>query len=105
MKPWSAVAALMLSLGLIGCSHPQPVYYAPPPPPPPSEFRAIAEQGFHDGYEAARDDVEDRRPLVVERHRRFQEPPVPPEGIRDYRRAFARGYGAFVNHLPPPRGY
>jgi hypothetical protein len=104
MKTWLAPATLLLSLALVGCSHPQPVYYEPPapPPPPPPAFRAIAEQGFQDGFQAARKDVADGRPLVVERHERFHNPPVPPEGFEDYRHAFRRGYSAFLNPMPPP---
>jgi len=106
MKRWPAPATLLLSAALAGCAHPAPVYYAPPPPPPP-EFRTIGQQGFHDGFEAARRDVADRRPLVVDRHKRFRNPPVPPPAFEDYRVGFRRGYDAFISHMsPPPRpGY
>jgi len=104
MKTWVSLAALLLPLALVGCSHPQPVYYAPPPPPPPA-FRTVAQEGFHDGFQAARQDVTDQRPLVVERHERFHNPPVPPEAFDDYRHAFRRGYTAFLNRMPPPPGY
>jgi hypothetical protein len=101
MKKWLAPLTLsLLSIALAGCSHPQPVYYEPPPPPP-AEFREIARQGFHDGFEAARRDTASGRPLVVERHPRFRKPPVPPPAWEEYRQGFRRGYGAFLNR--PPR--
>jgi len=104
MKKWLALAALLLSLSLAGCSHPRPVE-APPPPPPP-EFTEIARQGFHDGFQAARRDVARGLPPGVERHPRFRNPPVAPEAFEDYRRGFRRGYNAFLNGgtPPPPSG-
>jgi hypothetical protein len=101
MKKWLVVAALLLPLALAGCSHPHPVYAEPPPPP---DFPAIAQQGFHDGFAAARRDVNQGKPTDVERHPRFQNPPVPPAAFEDYRRGFRRGYDAFLHHGPPP-GY
>jgi len=109
MKKWFALPTLLLALALAGCAHPQPVYYEPPPappppPPPPQEFREIAQQGFHDGFEAAKSDVREERPPSVERHERFHNPPVPPGAFDDYRQAFRRGYNAFLRGTPPP-GY
>jgi hypothetical protein len=101
MKKWLAMAALLLPLSLAGCSHPHPAYVEPPPPP---EFPEIARRGFHDGFAAARRDVDQGRPADVERHPRFRNPPVPPDAAEDYRRGFRRGYEAFLHHGPPP-GY
>jgi hypothetical protein len=94
MKKWLALAALLLPIFLAGCSHPHPAYVEPPPPP---EFPGIARQGFHDGFAAARRDVEQGKPPTIEHHPRFRRPPVPPEGIEDYRRGFRRGYEAFLH--------
>jgi len=94
MKKWLAMAALLLPLSLAGCSHPHPVYVEPPPPP---EFPEIARHGYHDGFEAARRDVDQGRPPDVERHPRFRNPPVAPEAFEDYRRGFRRGYDAFLH--------
>ena len=91
---WFALATLLLSIALVGCSHPQPVYYVPPPPP---VYRDIVRQGFRDGFQAARGDVADGRPPTIERHQFFRYPPVPPELSEDYRHGFARGYRAFLN--------
>ncbi len=94
MKKWLAFAALLLPLSLAGCSHPRPVYDEPPPPP---EFPAVAQQGFHDGFAAARRDVDQGIAPNVERHPRFRNPPVPPDAAEDYRRGFRRGYEAFLH--------
>jgi hypothetical protein len=102
MKKWIALATLLLPISLAGCSHPQPVVvYAPPPP---LEFNEIARQGFHDGFEAARRDVERNVPPGVEKHPRFRNPPVPPPAWEDYRHGFREGYQAFLRRTPPP-GY
>jgi hypothetical protein len=93
MKKWLALAALLLPLSLAGCSHPRPVYAEPPPPP---DYTEISRQGFHDGFAAARRDVDQGKPPSVERHPRFRNPPVPPVAFEDYRRGFREGYQAFV---------
>jgi hypothetical protein len=95
-----------LPLALAGCSHPRPVaYYAPPPPPP--GWNEIGRQGFHDGLEAARHDVESGRAPDPARHPRFRKPPVPPPAIEDYRRGFRGGYDQVYQHggAPPPGNY
>jgi len=102
MRKALAVAVLSTSFVLAGCSHPQPVYYAPPPPPP--AFTAIAQRGYHDGIEAARRDLAAGRRPNVGRHPRFRNPPVPPPAFEDYRQGFRAGYEAVYRHGPPP-GY
>jgi hypothetical protein len=103
MKKWLALGALLLPLSLAGCAHPQPVaVYAPPPPP--AEFNEAARQGFHDGYEAAKRDVERNVPPGVEKHPRFRNPPVPPPAVEEYRHGFREGYQSFLHRTPPP-GY
>jgi hypothetical protein len=101
MKKLLAFAVLSLPLFLAGCSH-QVVVYAPPPP---AAFSAIAQQGFHDGFEAARRDVARNVPPSAERHPKFRNPPVPPPAWEDYRHGFREGYQAFLHQAPPPRGY
>jgi len=64
MKKLLAVATLLLPLAIAGCSHPQPAPYYPPPPPPPAYSQA-AEQGHHDGIEAARRDISNGRPPIA----------------------------------------
>ena len=83
-----AFAALpLIAFVLSGCAHPQPYY---PPPPPPAQ---IAQQGFHDGVQAARHDLANGMPENLNRHPRFRNPPVPAgQPIVDYREGFRRGY-------------
>ena len=100
MKKALGVSALFLASILAGCSHPQPVYY--PPPPPPIDYQAVEAQGQHDGFEAARHDVQSGRPPAFDRHPRFRNPPVPPPAIPAYRQGFRRGYEQFLHTPPPP---
>lgn len=101
MKKWIALAALLLPLSVAGCSHPQPVVvYAPPPP----ERSAAAHQGYNAGVEAARRDLANGRPLNLEEHPRFRNPPVPPLLMDEYRHGFRAGYEQVIHHGPPP-GY
>lgn len=98
-------AALALSAAFVvtGCAPPpRPVYVAPPPPPPPLNYQAIEQQGVHDGFEAARHDVETGRPPAFASHPRFRRPPVPPPGIPSYRAGFRRGYEQYLHQAPPP---
>ncbi|MGO9492640.1 MAG: hypothetical protein ACLPH3_13115 [Terracidiphilus sp.] len=101
MRKLMALAVLAVPFALAGCSHPQPVVYAPPPP----AFTEIAQRGYHDGVEAARHDIAAGRAPNAERHPRFRNPPVPPPAWEDYRHGFREGYRAvFHNGPPPPSG-
>lgn len=95
-----ALAALLVPVTLVtGCSHPQPVVVVAPPPPPP-EFGPVAQQGYHDGVEAARRDIHHGLAPDVRRHPHFRNPPIgPPE---QYRRGFRTGYDATFRAGPPP---
>ena len=106
MKKLIAVATLLLPLALAGCSHPQPAPYYPPPPPPPAASQ-VAQQGYHDGFEAAQRDISKGAPPDPGRHPHFRNPPVPPPLIADYRHAFRNGYDQVYRHgpTPPPPGY
>jgi len=103
MKNLIAPAVLLLPLALAGCSHPQPVYVAPEPPPP-AMFTEIARQAFHDGYAAGVRDLQKGLSPDVGRHPRFRNPPVPVDGVQDYRHGFREGYNAAFHGAPPP-GY
>jgi len=102
MKKALSCAAMFLVVLLAGCSHPQPVVYAPPPPPATMDYQAIQQQGYHDGFEAARHDVETGRPPVFDHHPRWRRPPVPPPGFEAYRRGFRDGYTRFLHPGPGP---
>ena len=96
----AAFAALLVPVALVtGCSHPQPVVVVAPPPP---EFGPVAQQGYHDGVQAARRDIHSSLAPNIQRHPRFRNPPIgPPE---EYRRGFRAGYDATFRGAPPP-GY
>ena len=98
MKKLLALSLLSVAVLLTGC-HPQPAVYGPPPP-----AVQIHEQGVHDGFEAALNDVANGRPPAFARHPRFRNPPVPPPAFRDYRDGFRQGYERFLHTPPPPPG-
>ena len=98
MKKSLGMAALLAASLLAGCSHPQPVYA---PPPPVLDYQAIQQQGYHDGFDAARHDVETGQPPVFNRHPRWRNPPVPPPAFAAYRRGFRDGYTRFLHPGPP----
>jgi hypothetical protein len=99
MKKPLAIVLLSAAALLAGCAHPQPVAYGPPPP-----AITIHNQGIHDGFEAARSDVDHNRPPSFADHPRYRNPPVPPPAFHDYREGFRQGYEQFLHHGPPP-GY
>lgn len=95
-----AVAALTLALGATPFLTAQ--YSAPDQgrgwDAPPQEFREVQRRGFHDGIEAARKDINLRRPANAEMHEEFRHPEVE-EGLReDYREGFRRGYNVAFAH-------
>lgn len=85
--------------------------YGPPPPPPPAyapgggwdvppgEMREIERQGFHDGVDGARHDVENHRYPNVNNRDEFRHPHVPGYARHDYRQGFRRGYNVAMQHL------
>jgi hypothetical protein len=83
---------------------------APPPPhgfvqdrggwdAPPQEFREVQRQGFHDGVEGARKDVDNHRRPDVNNRDEYRHPQVPFGAREDYRAAFRRGYETAMAHL------
>jgi hypothetical protein len=94
------------------------------PPPgsgwdaPPQELNEVQRQGFHEGMEAARRDVEMNRHPDVSDHEVFRHPHLPPEQREAFRDGFRRGYDRAMSHLmgghgpefrqeapPPPQEY
>lgn len=100
LKKFAALAALAIPFALAGCAHPQPVVYAAPPPP--AELSPVAQQGYHDGVDAARRDIAKRMAPDVQRHPRFRNPPVPPPAMTEYRHGFRAGYEQTFHAGPPP---
>jgi hypothetical protein len=76
-----------------------PVQPAQPMPGPvggwepiPQQFSEIHRQGFQDGVESARRDIETHRHPDPDNHERYRTPQVPPQFQDDYREGFRRGY-------------
>ncbi|MGC9224185.1 MAG: hypothetical protein ACP5E2_09680 [Terracidiphilus sp.] len=88
LKLFAFMALLSLPLAVAGCSHPRPVMYVPPPP----AWSAVAQQGYHDGFFAARHDIRHGLAPNLRRHPRFRNPPVPPPMLGEYRHGFRAGY-------------
>lgn len=100
LKLFAAMTILILPLAVAGCSHPQPVVYAPPPP----GLGAAEKQGYYDGSLAARNDLRKGLAPDVDRHRKFRNPPVAPPTIEAYRHGFRAGYEQTLGGAPGP-GY
>jgi hypothetical protein len=79
---------------------------------PPRELRDVQRQGFLDGIQGARRDVDNHRRPDVNNRDEYRNPSVPRGAWEDYRQGFRRGYETAMAHLnapvPPPapaRGY
>ncbi len=79
---------------------------------PPEAFDQIRRQGFQDGIEGARRDLDNHRQPNVENRDEYRRPNVPPQMWEQYREGFRRGYNAAMSRLmssqqwqapPPPR--
>jgi hypothetical protein len=102
-----------LALALLGTTGAMVAQYGPPqgPPPPgygqgpggwdtpPQEYREVQRQGFHDGVEGARKDIENHRRPNVNNRDEFKHPNVPHHDRHDYREAFRRGYNMGIQHI------
>ena len=100
LKLFAVMALLSFPLAVAGCSHPRPVMYVPPPP----AWSATAQQGYHDGFFAARHDIRHGLAPNLRRHPRFRNPPVPPPMLAEYRHGFRTGYQQAIHGGPGP-GY
>lgn len=104
MRSFLALILLLSPFALVGCSHPQPVVYAPPPP----GYPAVTQRAYQDGFRAARQDIDDGKGPDLERHPRFRNPHVPPPVVEDYRHGFREGYQQAFRSGPgafPPAGF
>ena len=66
---------------------------------PPSEYREAQRQGFHEGIEAARHDMERHNHRDADDHSAYKHPPVERELRNDYREGFRRGYQVAMSHM------
>ena len=67
--------------------------------PPGSYQNDVMRQGFHDGIEGARKDVENHRRPDVNNRDEYRHPNVPGPARHDYRRGFRDGYQAAMAHM------
>jgi hypothetical protein len=65
----------------------------------PGRFSEIGRQGFRDGIEGARRDVENHRRPDPNNRDEYRDPHVPPQFVDDYREGFRRGYERAMAHL------
>jgi hypothetical protein len=66
---------------------------------PPEAFDQIRRQGFQDGVEGARRDLDNHRQPNVENRDEYRSPNVPPQMWRQYREGFRHGYNAAISRL------
>jgi len=66
---------------------------------PPQEYQEIQRQGFHDGIEGARKDVENHRRPDVNNRDEYRHPHVSGRDRKAYREGFRRGYETAISHL------
>ena len=62
------------------------------PVEPQGQWSDAWHQGFHEGVEAARHDLYNRRHADMDDHQQFKHPDVPHDMRRDFREGFRRGY-------------
>lgn len=109
-KTWLTISALALSLGATSGGFAARAYAAPASgspaafqegrwDEPPAEYRDAQRQGFHDGIEAARRDVESRRHRDADDHEAYRHPRVERGLVSDYRHAFREGYSRAKQHM------
>lgn len=66
---------------------------------PPSQYNAIEQQGFRDGIEGARKDLENHRPPNVNNRDEYRHPDLPRGQRASYRRGFRQGYERGISYL------
>ncbi|HEX3893127.1 MAG TPA: hypothetical protein VHW46_11200 [Terracidiphilus sp.] len=105
------ISAVALLVGLSAAPYARALagQQGPPPPgygwdAPPQELNEFQRQGFHDGIEGARRDMDNHREPNVENRDEFRNPHVP-QGMRHaYREGFRRGYQTAMSHLMGGQG-
>lgn len=110
---WISVPALALCIGLPGAAkavaHAQPLHSAQYQDrdrdqdrwgEPPNDYRDAQRQGFHEGMEAARRDMQNGHRRDADDHQMYKHPPVDgDEARRDFREGFKEGYRRAVEHM------
>ena len=68
------------------------------PVEPQGQWSQAWHQGFHEGVDAARHDLDAGRHPDPEHHEKFRHPDVGPELRHDFREGFRHGYNMVVEH-------
>ena len=72
---------------------------------PDNAWNDVQRRGFHEGIEAARDDIANRRRPDADNRYEYRHPRVPRPFRDAYRESFMRGYNVALSHLAgPPSG-
>jgi len=72
---------------------------------PDNAWNDVQRRGFHEGIEAARDDIANRRRPDADDRYEYRHPRVPRPFRDAYRESFMRGYNVALSHLAgPPSG-
>ncbi|HMG87847.1 MAG TPA: hypothetical protein VK574_19085 [Terracidiphilus sp.] len=66
---------------------------------PPSEYRDAQRRGFHEGVEAARHDMSERRHADADDHEMYKHPPVEGDARKEFREGFREGYRRAMEHM------
>ena len=100
----------LIAMALALPAIPMHAQYGPPPnaygqgpgggwDAPPQAYRQYQRQGFQDGIEGARKDVENHRQPNVNNRDEYRHPNVPGQFRHDYRDGFRHGYDSGMRHL------
>ena len=65
----------------------------------PDDYRDAKRQGFHDGIEAARRDMDRHSHKDADDHEMYRHPRVSRDLVSDYREGFKRGYSDAMHHM------
>ena len=68
------------------------------PNEPQGQWSRAWHSGFRDGVDAARHDIDARRPPDPRRHDKFRHPDLPRDERGDFREGFRRGYQMVYEH-------
>jgi hypothetical protein len=95
--------ALLIGMSVVPTARALSGQQGPPAPygwdAPPRELNDIQRQGFHEGVEAARRDLQMNRHPDMDDHEAFRHPHLPPEQRDAFRDGFRRGYNRAMQHL------
>lgn len=93
---------ILLLLGLALAAAPAVAVHAQEGPWMPQEpqghWSHAWHSGFHDGVDAARHDIDARRPPDPARHDKYRHPDLPHDQRPDFRAGFERGYRMVYDH-------